>query len=228
MIAASIGIGSCTLAARRGQRGREQTVSRPTSRRSGGFVPLLVVGVIAFVLWSVFARPAAAPQNATATVAARVVAATEAADPALAGEAPAVAAVAEVAPTESASAASDAPAQSPTSTPKPARPTATPTRAPPAQIDGLPVITLDDLPPEALETLALIESDGPFPFSKDGSTFQNRERLLPRQANGYYREYTVITPGEDDRGARRIIGGDDGELYYTDDHYASFARIWQP
>ena len=182
-------------------------MSRPTSRRSGGFVPLLVVGVIAFVLWSLFARPAAAPQGAAATVAAPAAVAESATDT---------------------PAASDAPAQSPTSTPKPARATATPTRAPPAEIDGLPTVTLDELPPEALETLALIESDGPFPFSKDGSTFQNREQLLPRKASGYYREYTVITPGEDDRGARRVVGGEEGELYYTDDHYASFARIWQP
>lgn len=120
------------------------------------------------------------------------------------------------------------PANTPTRTPKPAQPTATPTRGPPAQIDGLPVITLDELPPEALETLALIENDGPFPFSKDGSVFQNRERLLPRKPTGYYREYTVITPGEGDRGARRIVRGEAGELYYTDDHYASFARIWLP
>ena len=201
-------------------------MSRPTSRRSGGFVPLLVVGVIAFVLWSLFARPAAAPQGAAATVAAPAAVAESATDTPAASDAPAAAA--ESAPTEDTPAASDAPAQSPTSTPKPARATATPTRAPPAEIDGLPTVTLDELPPEALETLALIESDGPFPFSKDGSTFQNREQLLPRKASGYYREYTVITPGEDDRGARRVVGGEEGELYYTDDHYASFARIWQP
>ncbi len=210
-------------------------MSRPTSRRSGGFVPLLVVGVIAFVLWSMFARPAAAPQGATATVAAAVAAETvveesapAATDAGPASDAPAAAAAAESASTEAAPAVSDAPAKRPTNTPKPARPTATPTRAPPAQIDGLPVITLEELPRQALETLALIDDGGPFPFSKDGVTFQNRERLLPRQANGYYREYTVITPGEDDRGARRIVSGEEGELYYTDDHYASFARIWQP
>ena len=127
------------------------------------------------------------------------------------------------------------PTATPTATPVP--PTTTPTatsipptatRGPPARIDGLPVITLDELPPEALETLARIESEGPFPFRQDGTTFQNRERLLPRQPTGYYREYTVITPGASTRGARRIVGGAQGELYYTDNHYSSFARIWAP
>jgi ribonuclease T1 len=89
----------------------------------------------------------------------------------------------------------------------------------------MPVITLDELPPEALDTLDLIESDGPFPFERDGITFQNRERLLPQKSRGYYREYTVITPWENDRGARRIIAGANGELYYTDDHYESFYWI---
>lgn len=113
-----------------------------------------------------------------------------------------------------------------TATKKPrATATAPPTRAVPQTSDGLPTITTDQLPPEALDTLALIASDGPFPFSKDGTTFQNREQLLPRKRGGYYREYTVITPGEGDRGARRIIAGAEGELYYTEDHYASFSRI---
>lgn len=92
----------------------------------------------------------------------------------------------------------------------------------------MPNITLDELPPEALDTLALIEDGGPFPFERDGITFQNRERLLPSKPRGYYREYTVITPGENDRGARRIIAGDEGELYYTDDHYESFFWIVEP
>jgi ribonuclease T1 len=96
-------------------------------------------------------------------------------------------------------------------------------RAPP----GMATITQDELPPEALETMALIETDGPFPYSKDGSTFQNREGILPSQPNGYYSEYTVETPGSPDRGARRIVGGSEGELYYTDDHYASFSWIEQ-
>ncbi len=66
---------------------------------------------------------------------------------------------------------------------------------------------------------------GPFPYDKDGAVFQNREGILPGRQRGYYHEYTVITPGENDRGARRIVTGSRGELYYTDDHYDSFKRI---
>jgi ribonuclease T1 len=35
----------------------------------------------------------------------------------------------------------------------------------------------------------------------------------------------VPTPGSDDRGARRIVAGEAGELYWTQDHYSSFGRI---
>jgi guanyl-specific ribonuclease Sa len=83
------------------------------------------------------------------------------------------------------------------------------------------------LPPEALDTLALIEAGGPFPYDRDGTVFQNREGRLPSQPRGHYREYTVPTPGSRDRGARRIVTGGDPpvEFYYTDDHYRSFRRI---
>ena len=83
------------------------------------------------------------------------------------------------------------------------------------------------LPPEAIETLALIQRGGPFPYRKDGTTFQNRERLLPTKPRGFYREYTVPTPGSRDRGARRIVaGGNPPEVfYYTADHYSSFRQI---
>ena len=83
------------------------------------------------------------------------------------------------------------------------------------------------LPPEAIETLALIQRGGPFPYRKDGTTFQNRERLLPARPRGYYREYTVPTPGSRDRGARRIVSGGDPPtvFYYTDDHYRSFRQL---
>lgn len=118
-------------------------------------------------------------------------------------------------------------AEAPQATPT-RRATSTPTRGPPQIIDGLPTITTSELPVEALATLALIEQGGPFPFNKDGTVFQNREGLLPPHERGYYHEYTVITPGENDRGARRIVAGDGGELYYTDDHYASFKRIVWP
>ena len=91
---------------------------------------------------------------------------------------------------------------------------------------GLPVVLLADLPPEAAQTVELIDAGGPFPEpDHDGGTFGNREELLPDRPMGYYREYTVPTPGSDDRGARRIVAGDDEELYWTDDHYSSFSRI---
>ncbi|MBB6598084.1 ribonuclease [Luteimonas sp. MC1825] len=80
------------------------------------------------------------------------------------------------------------------------------------------------LPAEAFDTLALIDRGGPFPHRQDGGVFQNRERLLPQQPRGHYREYTVATPGARDRGARRIVTGGDPprEWYYTADHYGSF------
>ncbi len=83
------------------------------------------------------------------------------------------------------------------------------------------------LPAEALDTLALIERGGPYPHRQDGATFQNRERRLPSQPRGYYREYTVRTPGSRDRGARRIVAGGHppAEFFYTDDHYRSFRRF---
>jgi ribonuclease T1 len=90
---------------------------------------------------------------------------------------------------------------------------------------GLPVVRLADLPPEAARTLELIDAGGPFPEERDGVTFENREELLPDQPRGYYSEYTVPTPGSDDRGARRIVAGEGGELYWTADHYTSFSRI---
>lgn len=82
-----------------------------------------------------------------------------------------------------------------------------------------------DLPAQARATLALIKRGGPFRYDKDGAAFGNREARLPRQGRGYYREYTVRTPGVRDRGARRIIAGRAGEYYYTDDHYLTFRRI---
>jgi guanyl-specific ribonuclease Sa len=83
------------------------------------------------------------------------------------------------------------------------------------------------LPPEAIVTLELIEQGGPFPYDRDGTTFQNRERRLPDKPRGYYREYTVATPGSSDRGARRIVaGGQPPEVYYyTQDHYQSFRPV---
>lgn len=86
-------------------------------------------------------------------------------------------------------------------------------------------ISVGELPPEARQTLALIKAGGPFPHDRDGATFGNREGLLPRGDRGYYREYTVKTPGARHRGARRVVAGSGGEYYYTADHYRSFRRI---
>ena len=88
-------------------------------------------------------------------------------------------------------------------------------------------IWVSELPPEARVTLQHIDRGGPFPYRRDGVTFQNRENRLPAQPQNFYREYTVPTPGTTNRGARRIVTGDQPPslFYYTDDHYRSFARI---
>lgn len=86
-------------------------------------------------------------------------------------------------------------------------------------------IAVADLPNEGRETLRAIKRGGPFAYDRDGVVFGNFERALPKQPRGYYHEYTVKTPGARNRGARRIIGGRDGEYYYTDDHYQTFKRI---
>jgi guanyl-specific ribonuclease Sa len=91
---------------------------------------------------------------------------------------------------------------------------------------GLPVRPLSTLPAEAADAWRLIERGGPFPFPRnDGATFGNREKLLPLKDSGYYREYTVRTPGSDDRGPRRMVTGQSRELYYTEDHYRSFVVV---
>jgi ribonuclease T1 len=97
--------------------------------------------------------------------------------------------------------------------------------AAPAWAGGLPAVPAAALPAEARATLVLIDRGGPFPYAKDGAVFGNFERELPGQARGYYHEYTVRTPGERDRGARRIVTGQRGEIYYTDDHYNSFKAV---
>ncbi|QIX26336.1 hypothetical protein ncot_06780 [Nocardioides sp. JQ2195] len=90
---------------------------------------------------------------------------------------------------------------------------------------GLTWVDEDELPTEARQTLDLIDEGGPYPYDRDGVTFENREGILPSQQRGHYHEYTVPTPGEDDRGARRIVTGDEDEFFWTADHYASFERI---
>jgi len=98
---------------------------------------------------------------------------------------------------------------------------------------GIPFVQAAALPGEARQTLTLIKQGGPFPYRKDGSVFGNFERRLPARPRGYYREYTVPTPGSRDRGARRIVAGrgitgdvrTSGEYYFTNDHYRSFRKI---
>jgi ribonuclease T1 len=90
-------------------------------------------------------------------------------------------------------------------------------------------IALAEMPVQGRQTYEAILSGGPFRHEKDGSVFGNRERLLPREPRGHYREYTVDTPGSRDRGARRIVCGGERTApvacWYTADHYASFRRI---
>jgi ribonuclease T1 len=97
--------------------------------------------------------------------------------------------------------------------------------APASPVSGLATMVVAALPQEGIDTLRLIASGGPFPYPKDGVTFSNREGILPAHPSGWYHEYTVITPGSSDRGARRIIAGKDGGRFYTDDHYASFREV---
>lgn len=96
-------------------------------------------------------------------------------------------------------------------------------------ISQMEEISFAQLPKEARQTMLLIKQGGPFPYRKDGKTFGNYEGLLPKHKRGYYREFTVKTPGARNRGARRIVAGgrppEPLEYYYTEDHYASFKRI---
>ena len=90
-------------------------------------------------------------------------------------------------------------------------------------------VQASEMPRQGRETYELIRQGGPFPYDKDGAVFGNRERLLPTEKRGYYREYTVKTPGSRDRGARRIVCGGPARVphacFYTADHYASFRKI---
>ncbi|MFJ9847802.1 ribonuclease domain-containing protein [Streptomyces sp. NPDC101150] len=94
------------------------------------------------------------------------------------------------------------------------------------QVNAVGDICYSKLPSQAHDTLGLIEKGGPFPYPKDGTVFDNREGILPAQGTGYYHEYTVITPGSPDRGARRIVAGEKkDEDYYTADHYKTFDLV---
>ncbi|MFE4975613.1 ribonuclease [Kitasatospora sp. NPDC056651] len=81
------------------------------------------------------------------------------------------------------------------------------------------------LPSQAVETLTLIAKGGPYPYNRDGIVFENRESRLPKKTDGYYHEFTVVTPGSNDRGTRRVVTGGSGEQYWSADHYATFQEI---
>ncbi|MFI5528517.1 ribonuclease domain-containing protein [Kitasatospora sp. NPDC051853] len=88
-----------------------------------------------------------------------------------------------------------------------------------------PDVCRSALPQQARDTLGLIAKGGPYPYRSDGIVFENREGRLPREKSGYYHEYTVITPGAPTRGARRIVTGEAGQQYWTEDHYGSFSEV---
>jgi len=125
------------------------------------------------------------------------------------------------APTEAPPAPTEAPPPAP---PPPAPPAAAPT---PARLD-LSAIGDPDERAAIVAVAMAIDRGGPFTYRKDGAVFENRERRLPKQPRGYWREYTVPTPDEDDRGARRLVAGQRHELRYTRDHYRSFVVIRGP
>lgn len=111
-------------------------------------------------------------------------------------------------------------------TARPATSYATMAHATAVQVQDVGNVCYSKLPSQAHDTLDLIAKGGPYPYPKDGTVFDNREGILPSQSTGYYHEYTVITPGSPDRGARRIVAGEKkDEDYYTADHYKSFDLV---
>ncbi len=209
-----------------------QRSSDPRARRGigpRGLLLILLALAVLFAIVYVIGRPADAPvANATAEPSSVEPAAT--ATPAASDGFEAGVVAGAAASDEATAAPRITPSRTP---PRRAAATATPARKPTAtprsvSRSGLPTIAYDRLPAEARETIRLIQAGGPFPYRQDGVTFQNREGLLPGKPRGYYSEYTVETPGSSDRGARRIIAGEGGELYYTADHYDSFREVVLP
>lgn len=92
-------------------------------------------------------------------------------------------------------------------------------------VSGLPTVPLSELPAEAQQTYELVMDGGPFPYRQDDQVFGNREGNLPPEEYGWYREYTIPTPGSPDRGAQRFVVGEDDVFFYTDDHYNSFSEV---
>lgn len=97
--------------------------------------------------------------------------------------------------------------------------------AAPGWAKGMATVRAAALPQQARDVLELIDKGGPYQYRQDGTVFGNFEKALPRQKRGYYHEFTVKTPGERDRGARRIVTGQGGEFFYTDDHYKTFKAV---
>ncbi len=193
-----------------------------------GSVVILIVAIVGILLSAQGRGTASTP---TATILAGTVAAADGSSPTTTAAAVATA-TATLRPPTATTGAAQRPLPTATATAA-SKPSVPPTAAPrgqptPAADDTLPPIQFAELPSQAQEAIRLIDRGGPFPYDRDGITFGNRERLLPIRADGYYREYTVITPGSSDRGARRVIAGRGGELYYTDDHYESFRRVVRP
>ncbi len=184
---------------------------RRSRQRSGFRKPALIVTVLLLLVAGWFWQQQRARHDAVGE-----------APPAVAAEAGAPAGRSELPlpPIESTRVGTEAATPAPPP-PPPASPASTA-----ATNDGLPAF----LPPEAHRTLDLIARGGPFPHRQDGSVFGNREGRLPSRQRGYYREYTVDTPGLNHRGARRIVTGGrpPTEYYYTDDHYETFRRFDVP
>jgi ribonuclease T1 len=105
------------------------------------------------------------------------------------------------------------------------RSTATSVGSPTTPDSGLATVAESRLPQVARDTLALVRAGGPFPYEEDGRTFQNREGILPDRARGYYREYTVKKGRGGDRGPLRLVRGEGGDVFWTDDHYDSFRQV---
>jgi ribonuclease T1 len=112
-----------------------------------------------------------------------------------------------------------------TAAPAPAPAAVAPAQASCGDTSGFQQVALSSLPSQATDTVNLIKAGGPYPYPEDGEVFDNREGILPACDSGYYHEYTVDTPGSPTRGTRRIITGQGGEYFYTDDHYASFKLV---
>jgi ribonuclease T1 len=119
-----------------------------------------------------------------------------------------------------------APASSVSAKPTPGGHSAAPSGKVAGTGSGLPLKTLSSLPPQAADTWKLIEAGGPYPYPRnDNVVYQNRNKALPIQKSDFYHEFTVKTPGSPDRGARRLITGQGGELFYTGDHYSTFVLV---